>query len=80
MKRFGDFTYFSTLCAAAIQVNMVNTTTRNTFDGAAEHTVEALNEKYKQGYRFDLDFGGLGKPNLPSCGQRYFKLIKEQQT
>ena len=41
--------YFQKLCAAAIQVNMVNTSTNNESDSCAEYTVEALAEKYKKG-------------------------------
>jgi len=70
------FTYFQKLCASAVQVNMVNTSTKNTFDGTDEHTVETLNDKYKQGYRFDIDFVTANKPPQLSCGQKYFKLIK----
>lgn len=73
---FPNFTYFQKLCASAIQVNMVNTSTRNTFDGTDEHTVEALNEKYKEGYRFDIDDFIAHRPPELSCGKEYFKLIK----
>jgi len=74
---FPGFTYFQKLCACAIQINMVNTSTKNTFDGTTEHTVEALNEKYKQGYRFDIASFAANKPNKLSCGREYFKLLKE---
>lgn len=70
------FTYFQKLCAAAIQVNMVNTSTKNTFGETAEHTVEALNNKYQQGYRLDIDFIAGNKPTGPSCERQYFKLTK----
>ena len=73
---FPNFTYFQKLCASAIQVNMVNTSTKNTFDGTAEHTVEALNEKYKEGYRFDIDAFAAHKPAELSCGREHFKLVK----
>jgi hypothetical protein len=73
-----NFTYFQKLCAAAIQVNMVNTSTNNTFDGTAEHTVEVLNNKYRQGYRLDIDFIAVNKPTGLSCGRDYFKLIKSK--
>ncbi len=43
--------YFKKLCASAIQVNLVNTSTRDNSDCPAEYTVETLNEKYKEGYR-----------------------------
>jgi len=74
-----SFTYFQKLCATAIQVNMVNTSTNNTLDEAAEHTVEALNDKYKQGYRLDIDFLADNKPTGPSCEREHFKLIECRQ-
>jgi len=74
-----NYTYFQKHCASAIQVNMVNTSTENTFDGGGEHTVETLNDKYKQGYRFDIDFVTPNDPPPLSCGQQYFKLTKCRQ-
>lgn len=71
-----DFTYFKRLCASAVQVNMVNTSTKNTFDGTDDHSVEALNEKYKKGYKLDIDFIAANKPGQPSCGQEHFRLSK----
>ena len=70
------FLYFQNHCASAIQVNMVNTSTANVTDGTAEHTVEALAEKYRQGYRLDIDFIASNKPARTHSGQEYFKLIK----
>jgi len=70
--------YFQKQCAAAIQVNMVNVTIRKTLDGSAEHTVEALNEKYKQGYRLDIDYITKNKPTDTYCGKEKFKLIKNK--
>jgi len=75
-QRLPKFLYFQKLCASAIQVNMVNTSTINTFDGNDEQTVEALNNKYKQGYRLDIDFFAGNKPTGLSCGREYFKLTK----
>jgi len=72
-----DFTYFQRLCASAVQVNMVNTTTKNTFDGSDETTVEALGAKYKQGYRLDIDFVAANRPTGPSCGLSHFRLVKK---
>ena len=71
-----EYTYFQKLCASAIQVNMVNTSTHNTYDGNETHTVEALNDKYNENYRFDIDFLTQIRPAEPGCGQDYFKLIK----
>jgi len=70
------FTYFQKFCAAAVQVNMVNTTTANTTDGTAEHTVEALNDKYRQGYRLDIDYVAAHKPSRPGCGREHFRLVR----
>jgi len=75
-ERLPGYTYFQQICATAIQVNMVNTSTNNTCDGTDEHTVEALNEKYKQGYMLDIGYVAENKPTEPGCGQEYFKLIK----
>lgn len=71
-----NFTYFQKLCASAIQVNMVNTTTKESFNGSKNYTVEALNDKYKKGYKFDIDSLKESKPPNLSCGKQYFKLIK----
>lgn len=70
------YIYFHKLCASAVQVNMVNTTTRNLDEWGAETSVEALNEKYKRGYRLDIDFVGKNKPTQTYCGNEHFKLIK----
>jgi hypothetical protein len=72
-----DYIYFQKLCASAVQVNMVNTTTRNEHYGTEEHTVEVLNEKYKQNYRFDIEFISKNKPSSPGCGRESFRLKKE---
>jgi len=74
---FPGFTYFQRLCASAIQVNMVNTSTKNTFCGSADHTVEALNEKYRQGYRLDIDYVRANRPSDADCGPQVFKLTRQ---
>jgi len=53
---------------------MVNVTDRKILDGSAEHTVEALNEKYKQQYRLDIGFVTNNKPTSTHCGPEYFRL------
>ncbi len=75
-EKLPDYTYFQKLCASAIQVNMVNTSTKNDHDGTSEQTVEALNEKYINNYRLDIDFVAGKKPTEPGCGHQYFKLKK----
>ena len=72
-----SYVYFQKNCACAVQVNMVNTTTKDSFDGQEDLTVETLNEKYKQGYRFDIDFVVKNKPVQTHTEQEFFKLIKE---
>lgn len=66
--------YFQKLCASAIQVNMVNATDRKVFNGSADYTVEALAEKYRQGYRLDIDYITKNKPTDTHSSQEYFKL------
>jgi len=55
---------------------MDNTSTKNDFDSDAEYTVEALNEKYKVGYRLDIDFVSDNKPTGTHCGVELFKLTR----
>ncbi len=76
--KFPHSIYFQKSCASAIQVNMVNTTTKQFFDGEEDLTVKTLNEKYKQGYRFDLDFVAKNRPVGTHGEQECFKLIKEK--
>jgi len=71
-----NFLYFKNLCASAIQVNTVNISTKNESDGSAEYTVETLNEKYKQGYRLDIDYITKNKPTGIHCGSEHFRLVK----
>jgi len=71
-----DYLYFQKLCASAIQINRVNTSVDNPFDGSSEYNVEVLNEKYKQGYRFDIEAIEKNRPEETHVGQRYFRLIK----
>jgi hypothetical protein len=70
------FIYFQKQCASVIQVNMVNTSTVNLTDGNVQHTVEVLAERYKQGYRLDIDFIAANKPAETHCGTECFKLVK----
>jgi hypothetical protein len=58
---------------------MVNVSTNNEFDSSSEFTVEALNEKYKQGYRLDLTFAGKGVPQGTHCGAEYFRLLMKEK-
>ena len=75
-EQMPDYLYFQKICASAIQVNMVNTSTKNDFDSAAEYTVEALNESYKTGHRLDIDFISENKPIETHSGVEYFKLTR----
>ena len=69
-----NWLYFQKLCASAIQVNLVNTSTQNDFDGSAEYTIEELNSKYKQGSRFDINSVVDNKPTETHSGREHFKL------
>ena len=72
----GSLLFFQKVCASAIQVNMVNSSTDNSFDGGDEQTVECLNDKYKQGYRLDVDFVAENRPVETHCGQEKFRIVK----
>jgi len=72
-----SYLYFQKLCASAIQVNRVNTAVGNPIDGSREHTVEALSEKYKQGYRFDIEAIERNRPKATHVGKEYFSLVKK---
>ena len=74
-----DSIYFQKLCAIAIQVNMVNTSTKNAVAGTNDHTVEAINEKYKQGYALDIDAFAADKPTATHCGYERFNLVKNRR-
>ena len=76
MNQLPDFFYFQKLCASAIQVNIVNTSTKNETDGSDDLTVEALAQKYKQGYRFDINAIEKNKPTGSHCGKERFSLVK----
>jgi len=76
-ERLPNYLYFQKLCASAIQVNMVNVSTARTFDGNSEHTVEALNNSYKRGYRLDIDFVCRNRPTATHVGREYFRLVKK---
>ena len=71
-----SYLYFQKLCASAIQVNRVNTAVGNPIDGSREHTVEALSEAYKQGYRFDIEAIEKNKPRATHVGKEYFRLTR----
>ena len=72
------FLYFQKPCASAIQVNMVNVTDRKTFDSSTDYTIGTLAEKYKQGYRLDIDFVSENRPDGTHSGPKCFKLIKNK--
>lgn len=73
-SRLPGLLYFQKLCASAIQVNMVNVTTKRSFDGSAENTIEELAKKYQQGHRLDIDYVSQNKPAMTHCGPEHFRL------
>lgn len=75
-KEFGSFLAYQKICASAIQVNIVNTSTANEIDGDANYTVEYLNQMYRQEYRLDIEFLSQNKPKVTHSGRECFKLKK----
>jgi len=73
-KQLPSHLLFQRLCASAVQVNRVNTAVENAIDGSDEHTVEALNEKFKRGYRLDIGFLHAHKPRATHVGRECFRL------
>jgi len=71
--------FFQKLCASAIQVNIVNIPVRKKFDSSGEYTVETLAEKYKHGYKLDINFVSQNKPSGTHSGLECFRLIEEQK-
>jgi hypothetical protein len=73
------FLFFQKQCATAIQVNMVNTSTVGSkFCGYRQNSVEVLADKYKQGYRLDIDRIARNKPSGIQSGPEYFMLIRNE--
>ena len=68
--------YFQKLCASAVQLNMVNDTNRKVFEDTEGFTIESLAEKYKEGYRIDIDYVSQNKPLTTHSDSSYFKLKK----
>lgn len=69
---------FQKQCAAAVQVNTVNTSTKNPLYTPVEYTVENLAEKYKQGYRLDISSIASNKLSGTHRGRECFKLAKHR--
>jgi hypothetical protein len=74
--RYRKKLFFQKLCCSAIQVNLVNAVVDNPIDGSQEHTAEALNEKFKEGYRLDISYLEENKPRETHTGKKDFKLTK----
>lgn len=72
--RFGHLLAYQKICASAIQVNMVNTSTANQWDNAVDLTVENLAEKYRNGFRLDIDWLSQNRPLNTHSDAAYFRL------
>lgn len=72
------YLYYQKYCAAAIQINTVNTATIGKSENVDDFTIEALAEKYKQGYRLDIDFIATNKFTKEYSGNLKYKLIKKR--
>ena len=77
-KQFGHLLAYQKICASAIQVNMVNTSTVNEWDNTAELTVEKLAEKYHHGWRLDIDWMIKHKPTQTHSDREYFNLTDQK--
>ncbi len=71
---FGKLLAFQKICASAIQVNVVNTSTNTEGENDPALTVEKLSERYKNGDRIDIDAIMQNKPLQTHAGADYFKL------
>ena len=73
---FPKYLYFQKLCASAVQLNMVNDTDRKVFDDSEGYTIESLAQKYKEGFKIDIDYLSQNKPQTTHSDSSYFKLKK----
>jgi len=73
-SRLPPYLYFQKICATTLQINRVNTVIANPVYGGDEHSVETLNEKFRQGYRLDTAYLETNKPTHMRVGQEYFRL------
>ncbi|MEJ2649788.1 MAG: hypothetical protein P8016_15435 [Sedimentisphaerales bacterium] len=76
--QFPKHIYFQKLCASAVQLNMVNATMRKVFDESDGYTIESLAQKYRQGYRLDINYISENKPRQTHCGKQCFRLCKDE--
>lgn len=79
-RRVPSYLYFQKLCATTLQVNRVNTSVPNPVYGTDEHSVEFLNERYKQGYRLDIEAIARNKPDSLRVGCEFFRLKRQGQS
>lgn len=75
-RRLPDYLYFQRICATTLQVNRVNTVVPNPVYGTEEHSIEALNAKFKEGYRLDLRILEENKPTWVRAGAEHFRLVR----
>lgn len=73
------YLFYQKSCAAAIQVNTVNIATTTENEDIPYYSVEALAEKYKQGYRLDINFISQNISVGTHSGLGFFRLIKESK-
>jgi hypothetical protein len=69
--------YFQNFCASAVQVNIVNINEREKYEDLDEYTAETLAEKYKQGYRLDIDYIARNRPMGTHSTKQHFRLVKK---
>jgi hypothetical protein len=77
-SRLPPYLYFQRFCAATLQINRVNTVIANPVYGGAEHSVETLNEKFRQGYRLDTAYLETNRPTYLRSGSEFFRLCRKE--
>ncbi len=73
-RRLAPYLYFQRICATTLQVNRVNTVVANPIYGGEDLSVEALNEKFRNGYRLDTHYLQTHKPTFVRVGHEYVRL------
>jgi hypothetical protein len=71
---FGNFLAFQKICATAIQINLVNTSTNTDWVGDRDLTVEMLNEQFRRGKRPDIDYVVSRQPTSTHVDRDYFRI------
>ncbi len=76
-RRLGNYLYFQKICSAAVQINTVRPGSEESLiKSTSGNTIEDINEKFKQGYRFDHEFYESNPPSNTHAEDEHFRLIQ----